>query len=173
MGNPQDITNATFTGSPTSYSPSDLSPGPGQPGINFTTSGASITITFAPGVTPIVTQISVPNTNTNVNQTRVVIRAPNKTVIVDDVSPQGTPNTVTQFPLTPLPENSTVTITFTTNNNQPPQNVTISIIACYTPANATTVVTSGTTPPTITGSKPTLTISSITITGTQVTGKLL
>ena len=168
MGNPQDITNVTFTGAPTSASPSDLSPG--QSGIDFTTPDATVTIPFAPGVTPFVDEISVPNTNTNVNETRVVITAPNGTVIVDEVSTPGT-NTVDTFPVTPLPENSTVTITFNTIDGQPPQNVTISIIACYTPANATTVVTSGTIPPSITGSTPTLTISSITSGITQVTGK--
>ncbi|CAF4737058.1 unnamed protein product, partial [Rotaria sp. Silwood2] len=53
-----------------------------------------------------------------------------------------------------------MTVTFGTNNGQPPENVTLSIIACYTPAAATTIVTSGAAPPSISGSTPTLTISS-------------
>ncbi|CAF3464714.1 unnamed protein product, partial [Rotaria sp. Silwood2] len=38
--------------------------------------------------------------------------------------------------------------------------VTLSVIACYAPATATTIVTSGTVPPSVSGSTPTLTISS-------------
>ncbi|CAF1534125.1 unnamed protein product, partial [Adineta ricciae] len=45
---------------------------------------------------------------------------------------------------------------------------TVSIIACYTPSEATTVVTSGTVPPTISGSTPSITISTV-ITGTTRT----
>ncbi|CAF4501490.1 unnamed protein product, partial [Rotaria sp. Silwood2] len=45
-------------------------------------------------------------------------------------------------------------------NGQPPENVTLSVIACYAPATATTIVTSGTVPPSVSGSTPTLTFSS-------------
>jgi hypothetical protein len=164
MTSPQYINDATIIGAPSGTSPSDLNPG--SSGVNFNQPDASVTIPFTPGTTPIVVEVSVPNTNTNVNQTTVIITAPNGTVIVNEVSPSGT-NTVTQFPLLPLPENSTITITFQTNNDSPPQNVTISVIACYTPSNATTIMTTGTVPPSITGSTPTLTISSST---TAVTG---
>ncbi|CAF1658861.1 unnamed protein product, partial [Adineta ricciae] len=68
----------------------------------------------------------------------------------------------------PLPENSTVTITFHTPDDSPAEGVTVSIIACYTPSEATTVITSGTVPPTISGSTPSITISSV-ITGTTRT----
>jgi hypothetical protein len=164
MTSPQYISDATIIGAPSGTSPSDLNPG--SSGVNFDQPDASVTIPFTPGTTPIIVQVSVPNTNTNVNQTTVVITAPNGTVIVNAVSPSGT-NTVTQFPLLPLPENSTITITFQTNNGSPPQNVTISVIACYTPSSATTIMTTGTVPPSISGSTPTLTISSST---TAVTG---
>jgi hypothetical protein len=170
MGYPQHINNVTFTGTTGPTSPSDLSPG--AAGVNFTQTNASVTIPFASRITPIVTEISIPNTNTNVKQITVVITASNGTVIVTDVSPPGT-NAVTNFTVTPLPENSTVTITFQTTDNQPPQNVTISIIACYTPSNATTIVTTGTTPPSIITSTPTLTMSSTTSLSTQFSGEIL
>ena len=169
MGYPRLITNATFTGTTPPTSPADLSPG--APGVDFTQTNASVTIPFASGITPIVFEISVPNTNTNVKEITVVITAPNGTVIVNEVSPPGT-NTVTNFTVTPLPENSKVTITFQTTDNLPPQNVTISIIACYTPNNATTIVTTGSTTPSIITSTPTLTMSSTTSQVTQVSGEI-
>jgi hypothetical protein len=170
MTSPQYISNATLVGAPPGTLPSDLNPG--SSGVNFDQTNASITIPFTPGTTPIVVQVSVPNANTNVNQTTVIITAPNGTVIVNAVSPPGT-NNVTQFPLTPLPENSTITITFQTNNGNPPQNVTISVIACYTPSSATTIMTTGTVPPSVTGSTPTLTISSSTTVLTTGTSKII
>ncbi|CAF5125650.1 unnamed protein product, partial [Rotaria sp. Silwood1] len=45
--------------------------------------------------------------------------------------------------------------------------VTLSIIACYTPSTATTIVTSSTVPPSVSGSTPILTISSTTTGVTQ------
>ncbi|CAF4467752.1 unnamed protein product, partial [Rotaria sp. Silwood2] len=47
---------------------------------------------------------------------------------------------------------------------------TLSVIACYTPATATTIVTSSTVPPSVSGSTPTLTISSSSTGVTQGTG---
>jgi hypothetical protein len=170
MDNSQYINNVTFTGAPSTTLPSQINPG--SSGVNFTQQDASVIIPFPPQITPIVTEVSVPNTNTNVNQITVVITTPNGTIIVKQTSPSDT-NTVDEFPLEPLPENSTLTITFQTDNGQPPQNVTISVIACYTPSTATTIVTTGTVPPAITGSTPTLTISSTTSGITQGTGKLL
>jgi uncharacterized membrane protein len=169
MSSPQYISDATIIGALPGTSPSDLNPG--SSGVNFNQPNASVTISFTPGTTPIVVEVSVPNTNTNVNQTTVVITAPNGTVIVNAVSPPGT-NSVTQFPLLPLPENSTITITFQTNNGSPPQNVTISVIACYTPSSATTIMTTGTVPPSVTGSTPTLTISSSTTVVTTGPGEI-
>ncbi len=129
MTSPQYISNATIIGALPGTSPSNLNPG--SSGVNFDQTNASVTIPFTPGTTPIIVQVSVPNT-------------------------------VTQFLLVPLPENSTITITFQTNDGNPPQNVTISVIACYTPSSATTIMTTGTVPPSVTGSTPTLTISSST-----------
>ncbi|CAF4667158.1 unnamed protein product, partial [Rotaria sp. Silwood2] len=60
-----------------------------------------------------------------------------------------------------------MTITFGTTRGQPPENVTLSIIACYTPGTATTVVTSSTVPSSVSGSTPTLTISSTSTGVTQ------
>ena len=169
MTSPQYINNVTFVGAPSGTSPTDLNPG--SPGVDFNDVNASVTIPFTPDTTPIVTQVSVPNTNTNVDQITVVITAPNGTQIINVVSPPGT-NSVTQFPVTPLPEGSTVTITFHTNDGNPPENVTISVIACYTPATSTTTITTtGTVPPSITGSTPTLTVSESTTFITTGTGE--
>ena len=162
MTNPQYITDVKLTGAPPGTKTSDLTPG--SPGVTFEEQNPTVTIPFPSGITPIVVDISVPNTDTNVKEIRVVITAPDGTVIADLVSRTGT-NKVTDLPKTPLPENSTVTITFVTNNNQPPENVTISVIACYAPSTAVTIVTSGTTPPSISGSSPTIIISSSTATG--------
>ena len=162
MDNPQDITNVTLIGAPPGTSPSNLNPG--SPGVTFEKTNPTVIIPFGPGITAIVKEISVPNTNTNVIEIHVIITAPNGTVIVDLVSPAGT-NKVTQFPVEQLPEGSKVTITFVTNDGKPPANVTISEIACYTPSTAMTIVTTGTTPPAVTGSAATLTISSSTTAG--------
>ena len=169
MTSPQYINNVTLIGAPSGTSPSDISPD--STGVSFTQTNSAVIIPFPPRITPIVTEVSVPNTDTNVNQIRVVITSPTGTVIFNGTSPSGT-NTVTNFPLQPLPENSTVTITFQTNNAQPPQNVTISVIACYTPSTATTIVSTGTTPPSVTGSTSTLTISSTTSGTTPGTGEI-
>ncbi|CAF5137094.1 unnamed protein product, partial [Rotaria sp. Silwood1] len=116
--------------------------------------------------TPIVVSVSVPNKNTNVDKITVIIKEPSGTILVNQVSPTGT-NKVDTFPITPLPEKSTMTVTFGTQNGQPPENVTLSIIACYTPSTATTIVTSSTVPPSVSGSTPILTISSTTTGVTQ------
>ena len=168
MNNPQRITNVTLTGAPPGTSPSNLNPG--SPGVTFEQTNPTVIIPFAPGITAIVKEISVPNTNTNVKEIHVIITAPNGTVIVDLVSPSET-NKVTQFPVEKLPEGSKVTIIFVTRGNKPPTNVTISVIACYTPSTSVTIVTSGTTPPSVTGSTATLTISSSTSMMTTGTSK--
>ena len=65
-----------------------------------------------------------------------------------------------------------MTIIFHTSDDKPPENVTVSVIACYTPSTATSIVTSGTTPPTVTGTGSTIAISSttqVTVTGTGKT----
>jgi uncharacterized membrane protein len=168
MTNSQYIDNVTFTGVTSLPSPTDINPG--SPGVDFSETNGSVIIPLPSGITPIVVEISVPNTNTNVNQTIVVITSPNGTVIVNATSPPGS-NAVTQFPSEPLPEGSTITITFQTNDGRPPENVTISVIACYTPSTATTIVTTGTVPPTVTGITPTIAISSTTGVLTTGTGE--
>ncbi|CAF4613023.1 unnamed protein product [Rotaria sp. Silwood2] len=163
MNNPQYTNNPIINGAPSTTSSSDINPG--SDGVDFIEVNPSVTIPFAPGTTPIIVTVSVPNTNTNVDKITVTITEPTGTTIVNQVSP-GDTNKVDTFPITPLPENSRMTVTFGTNNGQPPENVTLSVIACYAPATATTIVTSGTVPPSVSGSTPTLTISS---TSTSVT----
>lgn len=142
MGNAQYIPDATLTGATDGSSPSDLNPG--QPGVDFTTTtDASITLPFPSGITPIVVEVSVPNTNTNVNQITVTIKSPTGTVIFTGDSPNDNSNKVTGFPIEPLPEGSTITVTFTTIADNPAQNVTLSVIACYSPSTATTIITTG------------------------------
>ena len=157
MNNPQYLNNPIIIGAPASTSPSQINPG--SPGVNFNDTNAAVIIPFAPGITPILVDVSVPNNNTNVKQITVTVTAPSGVVLFSEVSPPGT-NKVDKFPTTPLPESSTVTITFQAANEQIPQAVTISITGCYTPATATTVVTSSTVPPTVSGTTSTLTISS-------------
>ena len=170
MTNPQYINNVILTGAPPNTSPTQINPG--TPGVDFIQPNPTVTIPFPPGISPIVTEVSVPNTNTNVDQIRVVITSPNGTPLVNVTSPSGT-NVVNQFPSTPLPENSTLTITLLTPNDNSPQNVTISVIACYTPSTATTVVTSGTVPPSISSTTPSITISSVSPGVTSGTGKFI
>jgi len=165
MNNPQYINNVTIIGAVDEAEPSDLNPG--QPGVDFTSTDASITISFPSDITPILVSVSVPNTNTNVVEIIVVITAPNGTVLFNQTSPSGT-NSVTGFPVEPLPEGSTLTVTPITSDGSAPQNVTLSVIACYTPSTATTIVTTGTIPPTVTGSTEIVISSSTTelVTGT-------
>ena len=170
MDNSQYINNVTFVGAPNGTQPTNLSPG--QPGVNFTSTNASIIIPFPPTITPIIVSVSVPNTNTNVNQITVIITTPNGTVVVNQVSPNGT-NTVTQFPVQPLPENSTILVILHTGNEQPPENVTLSITACYTPSTATTVVSTGTVPPSVASVTPTVIISSTITELVTSTGKII
>ncbi|CAF3849471.1 unnamed protein product, partial [Rotaria sp. Silwood1] len=164
MNNPQYINKLTIIGAPSSASPSDINPD--SPGVDFNEINPSVTVPFQPGITPIVVSVSVPNKNTNVDKITVIIKEPSGTILVNQVSPTGT-NKVDTFPITPLPEKSTMTVTFGTKNGQPPENVTLSIIACYTPSTATMIVTSSTVPPSVSGSTPALTISSTSTGVTQ------
>ncbi|CAF4771197.1 unnamed protein product, partial [Rotaria sp. Silwood2] len=127
MNNPQYTNNPIINGAPSTTSPSDINPG--SNGVDFIEVNPSVIIPFAPGTTPIIVKVSVPNTNTNVDKITVTITEPNGTTVVNQVSP-GDTNKVDTFPITPLPENSTMTVTFGTNNGQPPENVTLSVIAC-------------------------------------------
>lgn len=174
MGSSQKIPNATFTGQPDSTLTADLVPG--QAGINFHEPNGTITFPFGPGVTPIVTSVSVPKGNTNVDKITVTIKAADGTTLFEGTSTPGT-NNVTGFPVTPLPEGSTVTVTLYTPDNKAAVYVTLSVIACYSPSTTTTVVTTGTptatpTATTVsTSSGSTLTVSSVTSVTTQTQGK--
>ena len=159
MNNPQYIDTVTIIGAVDGTEPSDLNPG--QPGVDFTSSNASITISFPSDVTPIIVNVSVPNTNTNVVEIIVIITAPDGTVLFNQTSPSDT-NTVTGFPVEPLPEGSTLTVIPVTADGSAPENVTLSVLACYTPSTAITTVTTGTAPPTTSVTSPTVIISSTT-----------
>lgn len=162
MTETQYIRNPVFTDASGTPTAEDLAPN--SLGVDFTTTNGSISVPFGPGVTPILTQVTVPSTNTNVNQIIVTITSPSGTVLVGPItSPSG--NTVTNFPVTPLPENSILTVTFNTSDGLPPQNVTLSVIACYTPSTAATVVSTGTPA----GTPTATTVSTGTGTGAQTT----
>ncbi|CAF4577266.1 unnamed protein product, partial [Rotaria socialis] len=165
MTSPQYLDSPQLTDAKTGTVPSDLKPG--SPGVTFTTPDAKVVIPLAPGIAPIVTEVSVPNPLTNVVEITVTFTPATSDTPVRLTSPTGT-NTVDNFPITPLKEGSTITITFVTTNNQPPENVTLSVIACFVPSTATTIVSSSTAPITVSGPTPTLTISS-TSTGTGMT----
>jgi len=156
MNNPQYINNVTINGAPENTQPSDLNPD--QPGVDFTSPNASIIVSFPSDVTPIIVNVSVPNTNTNVVEIIVVITAPNGTVLFNQTSPPGT-NSVTGFPVEPLPEGSVLTVIPVTADGSAPENVTLSVIACYTPSTATTMVSTGSTPPTVSSSTATISVS--------------
>ena len=166
MTNPQYINQATFIGAPGSTTVSELNPE--SPGVNFINNNASVIIPFTPGTTPILSSVSVPSPTTNVDSITVIVKQPDGTVLFSQTSPSGTP-TVDVTYNQPLPVGSTVTIIFNTPNGAAPTDVTVSIIACYTPSTATTVVTTGTVPPTISGSTPSITINTITTVVTQGT----
>ena len=162
MNATQYINNPVFTNASGTPTGEDLAPN--GPGVNFTTTSGSIDVTFGPGVKPIVTKVTVPSANTNVNQITVTITSPTGNVVRGPLtSPSG--NSVTDFLPTQLPEGSILKVTFNTNDGLPPQNVTLSVIACYTPSTAATVVSTGTPAGT-----PTATIVSTgTGTGAQTT----
>ncbi|CAF1433706.1 unnamed protein product, partial [Rotaria sordida] len=168
MDSPQYINNPIIIGASSLTSPSKINPG--SDGVDFNEKNSSVIIPFAPGTTPILASVAVPNKNTNVDKITVTITEPSGKTSVQRVSP-GNTNKVDTFPITPLPENSKITVTFGTNNNQFPENVTISVIACYTPTTATMIVTSSSVPPTVSGSTPALAISSISTGMTGTTGE--
>ena len=164
MKEPQFLRTPEIIGAPLGTPPSDINPG--SPGVNFTTKEAIVVIPLAPGITPILTEVSIPKSVTNVVQIEVTFTPATSGTPVHLTSPKGT-NTVDNFPITPLKEGSTITITFVTIGEQPPTGVTISVIGCFTPSTATTIVTSTGTPITVSGHTPTLTISSTSTGSTQ------
>jgi hypothetical protein len=141
MDNPQQLSNITFNSLAPSSKPEDVLPN--GPGVDFTTTNESITATVASGVTPILYSVSGPIYDTNVNTITVTVTSSTGQVILTKTSPPNT-NTITDFEPTPLPEGSVITVTLTTKDGAPAENVTLSIIACYTPSTAPTIVTTGT-----------------------------
>ena len=141
MTESQRIREPVFTGAVGSPTGDDLTPG--KDGVDFTpTAPASIAVKFAPGETPIVTQVTVPPQNTNVIAITVEIISPDGTTVVKRIT-STSGNTVTGFPVEPLPEGTTIKVTFETSDGQPPQNVTLSVIACFKPSTAATIVSTG------------------------------
>ena len=162
MTETQNIRNPFFTDASGTPTAQDLAPN--GAGVDFTTTTGSISVPFGPGVTPILTNVTVPPTNTNVNQITVTITSPSGSVLVGPLT-STSGNSVTDFPVTPLPENSILRVTFGTGDNLAPQNVTLSVIACYTPSTAATVVSTGTPA----GTPTATTVSTGTGTGAQTT----
>ena len=160
MTETQNIRNPVFTDAPGTPTGQDLAPS--GPGVDFNTTSGSISVPFGPGVTPILVNVTVPPTNTNVNQITVTITSPSGAVLLGPLtSPSG--NSVTNFSVTPLPVNSILKVTFNTSDGRPAENVTLSVIACYTPSTAATVVSTGTPA----GTPTATTVSTGTGTGAQ------
>ncbi len=137
MGQPQYLSQPVLNGL---YEPTIPNINPGGEGVTFLDNNASIEIEFNPSITPIVEYVSIANPSiTNVNQVSVTIIASNGSIIETLNSLVGN-NFVSGFPLTPLPASSTLYITFQTSDQAPPQNVTISIIACFNAELITTGV---------------------------------
>jgi hypothetical protein len=122
------------------YFPSNPNINPGGEGVTFISTNASIAIDLGLSITPIVESVSIANKIiTNVNQLHVIIIASNGSVIQTLNSSVGN-TVVTGFPITPLPANSTLLITFETLGGNPPHSITLSIIACFHPELTTTGV---------------------------------
>lgn len=157
MDNPQRLSSPILDGASPTSSPSDINPD--GTGVDFIVKNPVITIPLAPGASPILVEIALPKENTNVKEIRVIVTGPEGSPIFDATSPPGT-NKIDEFPATPIPENSVIVIIPLSSNGQPPENVTVSVLACYTPSTGTTVVTSGSVPPSVTGTTPLFTVSS-------------
>ncbi|CAF4391198.1 unnamed protein product, partial [Rotaria sordida] len=71
MDSPQYINNPIIIGASSLTSPSEINPG--SDGVDFKEKNSSVIIPFAPGITPILASIAVPNKNTNVNNITVTI----------------------------------------------------------------------------------------------------
>ena len=137
MGQPQYISTPGFNGA---HVPSTPNINPGAEGVTFLSKTSTIIIDLAPSITPIVEYVSIANTTiTNVKRVFVTILDSKGSTIEKLSSPEDS-TVVTGFPTSPLPANSTLLITFATNDSQPPYNVTISIIACFHPEMSVTTV---------------------------------
>ncbi|CAF2003035.1 unnamed protein product [Rotaria magnacalcarata] len=163
MDKPQYLLEPVLNGA---HSPRSPNISPNGEGVTFTSQTAEIEIELAPFIAPIIEYLSIANTTiTNVNRLYITIIASNGSTIRTLDSSVGS-TVVTGFPDTPLPVNSTLLITFDTNDQKPPSAVTLSILACFHPELSTTVIsttsghpTTGTSStkgqPSSTGSSPT------------------
>lgn len=140
MNNPQYIQNPIINDKSLSTPSSYINPG--FPGVDFTTTNGSVVIPLAPNASPIIVEVSIPNANTNVDEITVIVKGPDGEALFTGVSPSDT-NSVA-FPNTPFPEGSEIIVTFSTNDNQSPVNVTLSIFACYIPTTRGTAPSSRT-----------------------------
>jgi len=138
MNQPLYLSTPEFNGA---HIPSTPNINPGGEGVTFTSGTASIAISLAASITPIVEYVSIANqTITNVIQISVTTIASNGSIIGKPLYSPVANTVVTGFPNTPLPINSTLLVTFLTSNFKPPYNVTLSIIACFHPELTTTIV---------------------------------
>ncbi|CAF5022140.1 unnamed protein product, partial [Rotaria magnacalcarata] len=64
MSSPQYLGAPDIIGGQPGTIPSNINPG--SPGIDFSTLNGTVVIPLAPGITPIVTTVSIPNPLTNV-----------------------------------------------------------------------------------------------------------
>ena len=124
--------------------PSVIDLHPHTPGVDFGSTNASISFIIAPGAIAIIIEVKVPHRNTNVNQITVTTIAPDDTVTFGP-STSRSHNSVTGFPINPLPTGSTVIIALSTSNGQPPQNVTLEVTACYTVVTTDSPIAAATT----------------------------
>ncbi|CAF1658859.1 unnamed protein product, partial [Adineta ricciae] len=70
MGNPQYINNATFQGADNNPDVQNLNPG--TQGVDFNEPNSSVLIPFTPGITPILSSVSVPPNTSNVDSITVI-----------------------------------------------------------------------------------------------------
>lgn len=126
----------------TPYNPTDVNPG--ETGVSFPSSTKAYIIIFPLSTPAIVQSIRLPSTTTNVDQIRVMFldgqdkqipAQPSDTVPLQITSKlQNTPKIIVNF----ATKVNAVHITLVhTNNNQPPQGVTVEIITCVEPSNTT------------------------------------
>ena len=171
MNDPLAIKNPVFTDAVGSPKPADLLPT--GPGVSFTTPTGTIKVTFAPDKTPIIGSVTGPTKNSNVVSITVTITRPDGSLVVPAIT-STSGNKVVDFPVTPLPPGSSLTVTPTTKDGSPAQNVTLSVIACLTPSTAATVVATGSTTATIvstgTETQPQTSLFITTTTPGKVTG---
>lgn len=130
MGQPLYLSEPEFNGS---HRPSIPNINPGGEGVTFTSTVSVIAISIAPSIRPIIEYVSIANPKiTNVNRLFVSVIGPDGFSLQSLKSPAGK-TVVTGFSSTPLPENTTLLISFQTVGGVAPANITLSVIACFEP----------------------------------------